>query len=492
MPEEPDKSPEDEFRDMLRELMSGNGSFDASQLAGAAGLPNDPASLAALMAQLQGAIQNGGGGINWDLALQQAKTIASEGSEDTSPARREQLEQAFHIASLWLADVTYVAELSSEPQLFTRARWATKTMPVWTQLAEPVATSIANALTDVLSERAPEELRGVIANAGQLVRGVGGTLFALQLGQVVGQLAREVVSGGDVGLPLLDENEAALVPQNVAEFGDGLDISDDQIQIYLAVRELAHARLFRHAKWLRLHLISSITEFARGIRIDTDRLEELAESFDPSNPEELRDAMVSGSLIPARTEQQEASLARLETTLALIEGWVDVVTAAATVRLPKSASIAETVRRRRAAGGPAEQALGALVGLELRPRRLREAAAMWQRVTDAVGAEQRDTLWSHPDLVPTGDDVDAPDALVARMEAVSRGEQPAQDEMDLALEDLLRGEADAADGAAEVDSATGAASDADSGSGSESSSASDPTDDPKRDDGRTGTDGPPV
>ena len=440
MPEDSDKSPEDEFRDMLRELLSGNGSFDPSQLAGAAGLPSDPASLAALMSQLQGALRSGGDGINWDTSLQQAKTIAGDGSQDTTPEQRAAFEQAFHIASLWLADVTDVAELSSEPALYTRTRWATKTMPFWTQLAEPVATNIANALTGVLTERAPEELSSMIANAGQLVRGIGGTLFAMQLGQVVGQLSKEVVSGGDIGIPLLDDNEAALVPQNVADFGEGLDIPADQVQIYLAVRELAHARLFRHARWLRLHLISSITDFARGIWIDTERLEELAESFDPSNPEELRDAMTSGALIPARTEAQDASLARLETTLALIEGWVDVVTAAATERLPRSAAIAETVRRRRAAGGPAEQALGALVGLELRPRRLREAAQMWQQVTDAVGTAQRDALWSHPDLVPTAADIDAPEALIARLEAEARGERPEQDEMDLALEDLLRGE----------------------------------------------------
>ena len=142
------------------------------------------------------------------------------------------------------------------------------------------------------------------------------------------------------------------MPQNVAEFGEGLDIETDQIQLYLAVRELAHARLFRHAKWLRLHLLTSITEFARGIHIDTTRLEELASDFDPGNPEELRQAMVSGALIPPKSEQQLAALGRLETMLALIEGWVDVVTAQATKRLPTSGAIAETVRRRRARRRP--------------------------------------------------------------------------------------------------------------------------------------------
>ncbi|KZX20108.1 hypothetical protein ACH61_02778 [Rathayibacter tanaceti] len=148
------------------------------------------------------------------------------------------------------------------------------------------------------------------------MRGIGGTLFALQLGQVVGQLAAEVVSGGDIGIPLLEENDAAILPQNVAEFGEGLDIPIDQVQLYLAVRELAHARLFRHGRWLRLALISQITDFARGISIDTTRLEELAENFDPSNPEELRDAMTSGALIPPKTDEQLAAHGRLETVLA--------------------------------------------------------------------------------------------------------------------------------------------------------------------------------
>jgi putative hydrolase len=433
MPDDSDKEPEDEFRDMLREFLSGNSQIDPSQLAGAAGLPNDPEMIAQLITQLQSALQNSTDGINWDLALQQGKAFAARTSQSPAPAQRAALEQALGIAQLWLSEATFVSELTTTPRLFTRSEWVAATMPIWTQLAEPVATSISNSLAAVLEEQAPEEMSGMIEGASKIMRNVGGTLFAMQLGQVVGQLATEVVSGGDVGIPLFEDQQAVLVPQNVAEFGEGLDIEADQIQLYLAVRELAHARLFRHAKWLRLHLLTSITEFARGIHIDTTRLEELASDFDPGNPEELRQAMVSGALIPPKSEQQLAALGRLETMLALIEGWVDVVTAQATKRLPASGAIAETVRRRRAAGGPAESAFSTLVGLELRPRRLREAAAMWQHVTDAVGAQRRDDLWSHPDLIPTSEDIDDPAALVTRLASGATE----HDDVDQAIEDLL-------------------------------------------------------
>jgi len=427
--------PGEEFRDMLRDFLSGGSGLDPQQLANAAGLPADPQLVQRLIGQLQQALQHAGDGINWTLAHDQATALASRSAVTSTPAEVAALEQALHVAELWLDEATDITGLSTAPALLTRAGWTEATMPVWTQLAEPVATSIASALTRVLEEQAPAELTSMLGDAGRVMRNVGGTLFAMQLGQVVGQLAQDVVSGGDVGIPLLDgeTRQAALVPQNVDAFASGLEIPIEEVRLYLAVRELAHARLFRHAKWLRLHLLTQVTDYARGIRIDTAPLEDLAEGFDPQNPESLREALTSGKLIPPKTDEQLAALQRLETMLALVEGWVDVVTAEATTRLPKAQAIAETVTRRRATGGPAEQAFASLVGLELRPRRLREAAAMWRAVSDAVGAAGRDALWAHPDILPTDADIDDPAALVARL----TGGTPPQDDIDRALQELL-------------------------------------------------------
>jgi putative hydrolase len=83
-------------------------------------------------------------------------------------------------------------------------------------------------------------------------------------------------------------------------------------------------------------------------------------------------------------------------------------------RLPDAGRLAETFRRRRAAGGPAEQTFSALVGLELRPRRLREAATLWAALAEHRGVEGRDALWSHPDLLPSDEDFADPEAFATR------------------------------------------------------------------------------
>ncbi len=222
-----------------------------------------------------------------------------------------------------------------------------------------------------------------------MMRRIGGMMVGGQTGAAVGALAQEVVSSTDVGLPLGPEGVAALLPAGVVAFGEGLSVTADEVRIFLALRETAHHRLFAHVPWLRARLLGAVEDYARGISVDASALRDAMPQIDPANPEALRDALADAALFqPEDTPQQKAALARLETVLALVEGWVaTVVDAAAGDRLPQAGALAEAIRRRRATGGPAERTFATLVGLELRPRRLREAAAIWQRLTDARGID---------------------------------------------------------------------------------------------------------
>ncbi|MGK0721128.1 zinc-dependent metalloprotease [Leucobacter sp. W1478] len=461
-----------ELQRMLRELLAGGGpaggNFDPAALAQAAGLPGDTAALQGLFASLQRAMQNPTKGIDWSITRRTAIEIAGGGEPSGDPAGAL---RAFPVASLWLDEVTDVGQTSDAPRAITRIEWVQQSVDTWISLAEPVANSIAAALTDALTGQLPEELSGSIAQFGPMLQSVGGALFATQLGQIVGKLSHEVAAGGDVGIPLFEgpgREGGSLIPAGVTAFATGLDQDAEAVTLYLAVRELAHARLFRHTKWLRLHLITAVTDYARGMRIDTTHIEELARDLDPSDTSKIQELVSSGALIPPKTPEQVAAHSRLETMLALIEGWVDVVTASAVTRLPGADAIAEMVRRRRAAGGPAEHAFGTLVGLELRPRRQREAAAVWRLVAERGSTSRRDELWSHPDLLPTAEELDHPARLLERLGL--SGAEPATaepDDFDRELALLLDGDLPPADD--ESGSGTTGGSDSIGGSGDDDS-----------------------
>ena len=78
----------------------------------------------------------------------------------------------------------------------------------------------------------------------------------------------------------------------------------------------------------------------------------------------------------------------------------------------------------------AEQAFSSLVGLELRPRKAREASELWRRVGEAVGTERRDGLWQHPDLLPVGEDLENPAAVIDRLLDESTGDPGGVDEIE--------------------------------------------------------------
>ncbi|SEF84227.1 putative hydrolase [Thermomonospora echinospora] len=359
------------------------------------------------------------GPLNWDLARNIARhTVAEQGDPSVVDAERRQVTEALRLADLWLDERTTLPAGIRTPQAWSRSEWIERTLPVWSQICDPIATrmveSMGGALGGGLGGPIPDEMQAMAGPLIGMVKQMAGAMVGGQAGQALGALAREVVGSSDIGLPLAPDGVGALLPTGVAAFGEGLELSTEEVRLYLALREAAHQRLFAHVPWLRAYVLGAVEDYARGITVDLSGIEQAVAGLDLSDPEALQRALGGEiSLQPEETPQQKAALVRLETALALVEGWVDtVVNEAAEGRLPGAVKLAEAVRRRRATGGPAERTFATLVGLELRPRRLREAGVLWRALTQARGVEGRDAVWGHPDLMPTAADLDDPDGFV--------------------------------------------------------------------------------
>jgi putative hydrolase len=374
---------------------------------GSGGDPDDLGAMP-LFAELQKLLSWSGGPVNWDLAKQLAASSLAGANAPVPAAERQAVADALRLADLWLDETTVLPSGVGSVESWSRQDWIDKTLPVWSALVDPVAARVVTAMSAAVPAEQLQAL-GQGNPLGAILNQIGGLMFGAQVGQGLGGLAREVVSVTDVGIPLGPSGVAALVPENVSGFGAGLGRPEEEVRLYLALREAAHQRLFGHVPWLGQRLLDTVEAYARGISIDMSAIEQAMSNIDPANPEAIQQALGGGLFTPQNSPEQETALRRLETLLALVEGWVDtVVAAAAGSRMPGAEALREASRRRRATGGPAEQTFATLVGLELRPRRLREAAALWWGVADKHGIEGRDRVWSHPDLMPTAEDLDDP------------------------------------------------------------------------------------
>jgi putative hydrolase len=386
-----------------------------------------------IMGQMQRMFAPHEGSVNFELAKDVARQTLAAAGPDPSPNAAQQgaVDDAARLAESWLDTATSFPAGATTATAWSKAEWIEATADTWQQLVEPIAQHVVKAMGDAL----PDEAKAMAGPLMGMLSQAGGAMFGQQVGQALGGLAGEVVSSTDIGLPLGRERVAAVIPSGVEAFGEGLEHPASDVLLYVVLRECAHHRLFQHSPWLRSALVGAIEEYGRGTRIDVEAIESQMRGLDPSRPEDIQQALAGGLFEPERTAEQQRALDRLETLLAFIEGWVDEVVAQATAgRMPAATPLAEAMRRRRATGGPAEQTFAALVGLELRPRKLREATSLWAALRDRQGPEARDAVWSHPDLMPDASDLDDPLGF-------AQGEKRSQsdDDFDAALGELLDG-----------------------------------------------------
>jgi putative hydrolase len=416
---------------------------------------NEPVDFAAMMQQMQQQIQeqfsklginaSGFGGsteaLPKNLVRDTAKKfVTAQGSAPIGANDVSEVEQAISIAELWLNDATFFPQSPNSGSVaLARTDWVDTTLAGWQTTVEPLAIGLSSAIGELLNQaqgdsESQDNLFGADNPFGQgnmqipigmisaLLNSFIGSLVATQLGQAIGGLAGKVTGAHDVGLPLIDGAYPTLVPQNIKEWATDLDIPMDEIRIFHALREAAIARLFAHNPWLVSYIRTAITDYGKGINIDMEAIQEQAQQalesgngFDPSNPESFTLALNDGIFTPQETPAQRAALTKLETALALIDGWSEeVVALAAGDRLPNIAALQETLRRGRATSAPAQQLFSSLFGLQVSPRLAREASAFWKQVREIKDVEARDRIWSG--ILPTADDLLTPESFLKSLE----------------------------------------------------------------------------
>lgn len=404
------------------------------------GMPFDPAMLQGMMGQLQGMLSGGDPRAATQRVIDQNVPTPDPA---ISPELAKNTTDAFRLAELWLERVTDPSADVSEPQALNRAAWAKGSIDEWYRLADPVRRNMSESMVEGLTEQMPPEMAQLMSGAGQMLSSMSQSMFAMQIGEAVAALSGAVLSGTEFGLPLFGHSPV-LVEANLPGAAAEMDVDASQLRIWLAARELAHLWLFAKNPWLSGHVETALAKYAAGVEVDLSRIQDAASSGDPSEMQRMSEELRSGLLAPQTTESQKEALAALENLLSVIAGWSDVVVYSACEALEDRDAIREALRSRAASESEAEAAFTSHIGFSLRPRRMRDAAALFTFLEQKSGAEARDGVFRHPDVLPTTEDLDDPLGYEERR----RTDWASDSSLDEALERILR-EADDQGGSAE-------------------------------------------
>lgn len=391
-----------------------------------------------LFAQIQSMLFGGGttGPVNWDLARRVAFQLAADGDRNPTEAETADATEAFLLAEHWLDEGSLPAPPDGGTvHVVRRGGWVDAALTAMRPVVEPVAAASTRALADLagdmpddLSEAVPglppqfaQMLGGMDLSAA--LRPIGATLAGMQVGQVVGQLSRQLLGQYELGIPTAPRTQAVRIAVNAAEVFDGWDLDQREVSVALALHEAAHRRLFHAVPWLEAHVHGLVAQFANGTRVDPEQLQGMAQEMmlgvDPEDPESLQEAMAQAANFRLEpTPEQQRILDRLQGVVCLAQAWArHEVAHAAEGRLTAMPRIEEILRRRRATQGDGEALLAQLLGLDLRPEDETVGDEFVESVSSGRGTDGLRDALAHPENLPDREELADPSKWLVRMAA---------------------------------------------------------------------------
>ena len=252
----------------------------------------------------------------------------------------------------------------------------------------------------------------MMGGASSMLQNMGGAIFGMQLGQAIGALSAEVVSSTDIGVPAGRPGNGAAARQR----GEIRRRPEPARERHPAVPRrprgsprpavrpgpLAARPSARRDRGLRRGASTSTPPGSRNSPGSWIRATPKASRRPCPRASSCRSA-------PPRRNRPSKSWRRPSPWWRA--GWTNSPPPPRRSCCPPPPRCAKRSAAAAPPAVPAEHAFSSLVGLELRPRRLREAATLWASLKAERGIEGRDAIWKHPDLLPTAEDLDDPAGL---------------------------------------------------------------------------------
>lgn len=243
------------------------------------------------------------------------------------------------------------------------------------------------------------------------------TMLAMQIGSIMGRLARYCLGGYDFPLPKENSNEIVLIPQNIKKFSSDWSIPLAECEIYIAAGDIALQAILSRDH-IRDYLTNLLVSYAQHINPDPSVLEERIRGLSQfdiphmtqimSDPTIFDESRGSDKLLRIKKE--------IETFTAVLLGYADWVSDAASKRLiANNTAIKEALKRRRVERGPDERAAENFFGLNLTQDILEKGSAFISGVLERGGESELAALWTKKEFLPTSNEVEAPGLWLERI-----------------------------------------------------------------------------
>ncbi len=352
--------------------------------------------------------------IDWKQSEEIAE-IVSMADGAPSPSLNKELRDYFAgIAqrSEWLVE-SFTGLQPKEPlgplHVLDRPAWIRANLSSFKLIFEPLADSYSKALKNLEDQRHKSLKMGRRMTKG---------LLTVQIGLVMGYLARNVLGQFDLGLPRLeDKGKLYIVYPNLHMAEEKMRLVPDEFRLWITLHEVTHAFEFAAFPWLRGYMRNLMEEYFHSISL---RLEEMGMRLRPEefrNPQRLNEIINSGGLISViHTPEQKEVLNKIQAFMSLVEGYSNfVMDKVGRDILPSYEEMSKAFRRRRESRTGAERFIQRMLGFDLKLQQYQIGELFCREVEEKEGLSFLNFAWKREENLPSYEEILHPFIWINRM-----------------------------------------------------------------------------
>jgi coenzyme F420 biosynthesis associated uncharacterized protein len=349
--------------------------------------------------------------VAWDVALRIVNEISRfQAPLDPSSQRAldEDFEKATSIAERLVEDATglHSAFGPTRSVVIDRAGWAEANVGSLRRLLAPVGRKLAES--DASHRRA-------LSPAAKTAAGI-------EIGALLGWMSSRVLGQYDL-MPNDSDQTGGLVyfvGPNVVSLERRFGFDPRQFRLWLALHEVTHRLQFTGVGWMREHFTGLVergtTSGLPDVRELVAGLRRAAAAFwEGMNP--LADGGVVGLIA---SSEQLATLRDAQALMSLLEGHAEVVmSSAGATAVPDAKRFAQVLAERRASARGIVKFAQQALGIEAKLRQYADGSRFISTVEQAGGPELFAKVWESPQMLPSLEEIRAPERWIARVTGVS-------------------------------------------------------------------------
>lgn len=300
-------------------------------------------------------------------------------------------------------------------EVFTQEDWIDANLASFKFLFDPISERYVKLI---------EEMEGEKSAAGRSTRRIARSVLSVQIGIIMGYLARNVLGQFDLSIPEPERGSRLyVVENNVRRVELEARLEPREFRQWITLHEVTHSFEFHCNGWLREYLSSSMQEYLNGIDWrGLSRPDLFRKMREGRAGVKQDDALRAGGLISIiATPEQRAILCRLQAVMSVLEGYSNhVMDGVGKDLLPSYEEMKERFERRRESKSGAERLFQRLIGISLKLQQYKIGQAFVDAVVDEESVEFLNRVWVKAENMPTLDEVNSPAIWIDRMKGIIR------------------------------------------------------------------------